>query len=328
MLVYLPALVAVFVGLHDVQSGVLGLGALVSFLVCLGYLAGPVAGFAHFPMECQANVAASERLRAVLNATPTVIERRDARPLRAARGALEIAGLHFTYPGGRRVFAGIDLAIEPGETIALLGPSGVGKSTLAKLLLRFHDPDAGAIRIDGQDLRDVTLASLRAQVAIVWQEAFLLSATIRANLHLARPSADETELRAACEASQAWEFIERLTHGLDTRIGAGGVELSGGQRQRLAIAQALLRASPILILDEATSALDSHAERALVDALEQAHHRRTMLVIAHRHSTARRADRIVYLNGDGTISVGRHQQLLASHRDYAQAVEWQTQRAH
>ena len=240
------------------------------------------------------------------------------------QGQIEIDDVSFAYPQGSSILHNANLTISEGETVALVGPSGSGKSTLATLLLRFYDPQKGRILIDGQDLREVNIASIREHVAVVWQESFILNDTIQANLQMAKPDASEKELRAACQRSYAWEYIENLPDGLQTVLGAGGTELSGGQKQRLAIAQAFLRDAPILILDEASSALDSHSEQVIVQALDALREKRTTLLIAHRHSSIRSADRVVYFESDGSLTAGRHDELVAQHTQYREAVEWQT----
>jgi ABC-type multidrug transport system fused ATPase/permease subunit len=209
--------------------------------------------------------------------------------------------------------------------VALVGPSGSGKSTFANLLLRFHDPQQGQITVDGVDIKSVTLKSLRHNIAIVWQEPFFINDTIRENLRLAKENASEQQMIDACKASFAWEYIEKLDAGLDTTIGTAGVSLSVGQFQRLAIAQAFLRDAPILVLDEASSALDSRSEQMLLEALARLRKNRTTLIIAHRYSSIRSADRVLYFNGDGTVTSGSHEELLARHDGYQQAVQWQTQ---
>jgi ABC-type multidrug transport system fused ATPase/permease subunit len=324
LLIYLGGVGIVFAGVYAIQSGSFSVGHVVSFLLYLGYLSVPLRGFAQAPFQAQGDLAAAERVLGVLDLSAAVIESPAARDLQVAHGHIAFRKVSFDYPRGACVFHNIDFDIKGGETVALVGPSGSGKSTLARLLLRFYDPTSGAILVDGMDLRQVTIQSLRRNIAIVWQEPLLVNDTIRANLRCAAPEATDEELIAACAASHAWEFIQELPAGLDTTIGAGGVELSAGQRQRLAIAQALLRNAPILIMDEASSALDSRAEQLVVSALEKLRQGRTTLIIAHRYSSIRSADRIIYCNGDGSVTTGRHADLIALHPGYMKAVEWQT----
>ena len=205
-----------------------------------------------------------------------------------------------------------------------MGPSGSGKSTFANLLLRFYDPQQGQVSVDGTDIKTVTLDSLRNNIAIVWQEPFFINDSIRENLRLAKADATEEQMVSACRSSFAWEYIEKLEQGLDTMVGTQGVSLSVGQFQRLAIAQAFLRDAHVLVLDEASSALDSQSEQMIVDALGKLRKDRTTLIIAHRYSSIRSANRVLYFNGDGTVSSGTHEELLKSHPGYQQAVEWQT----
>ena len=324
-LTYLCAVVVLAVGVADIEQQVLSVGELVSFVVYLGYLSVPVRGLAQLPIQLQGDHGAAERVWQLMQAEPLVREIAAARPLHISRGEIVFDQLGFCYPGASQtVFSGLDATVKPGETVALVGPSGAGKSTLAKLLMRFYDPDEGVIRVDGQDIRQVSLSSLRQQLAVVWQQPFVVNDTLRANLLLAKPDADEAALRSACEHAQAWEFIERLDQGLDTVLGAGGVELSAGQLQRLSLAQAFLRDAPVLILDEASSALDSASEQKLVSAIEALCAHRTTLIIAHRYASIRNAHRVLYFTGDGTVVSGTHEQLFADHQAYREAVQWQT----
>ncbi len=324
-LVYLCAIAVVVLGIERVQLGLLDTGALVSFLIYLGYLSVPVRGFAQAPMQWHGDLGAAQRVLAVFDLEAESRDRADAKPLVVKQGDIHIEGLGFGYPGGERILDNIDLYIRAGETVALVGPSGAGKSTLARLLLRFHEPQQGRISIDGSDLGDVTIASLRKQFSVIWQDPFIFNDSIRANLLMAQPGATESEMIQACHASGAWSFISELDDGLDARIGSAGLELSGGQYQRIAIAQALLRDTPFLILDEATSALDSQSESEIVAALEPLRKGRTTFVIAHRYSSIRNADRVVYFNGDGSVNVGLHETLYASHASYRSAVAWQSE---
>jgi ABC-type multidrug transport system fused ATPase/permease subunit len=324
VLIYSVGLMIVWLGVDGIRNGEFPVGALVSFLLYLGYLTVPVRGLTDIGFQVMGSASAAERVLEVLDAAPLVVERPQAPVLRVPRGCIEVQDLAFAYPQNAPLFQRMSLTIDGGETVALVGPSGSGKSTFAALLLRFYDPQRGRILIDGQDLKEVSIHSLRNQLAVVWQDAFLLNDTVRANLRLARPEATDVELEAACRRAHAWEFIAQLPAGLDTRLGAGGTELSGGQRQRLAIAQAFLRDAPILILDEASSALDSGSEQAIVQALNELRSGRTTLMIAHRFSSIRSANRVIYFERDGTVSIGRHAELFEGHAGYREAVEWQT----
>jgi len=325
VLLYLGGVVVVYSGIANIEAGHLTIGALVSFLIYIRNATGPISNLARIPVNIQANRIAAERLIELLEMPSATEDMENAQTLQVQKGDISFNEVSFRYPDqGKLVFSHLTLQIHAGETVALVGPSGAGKSTFAGLLLRFYDPQEGTICIDGVDIRTVTLKSLRDQISMVWQEPFLTNGSIRQNLCLAKPAATDEQLIAACESSFSWEFIEGLEQGLDTVIGANGIELSVGQRQRLAIAQAFLRDTPILILDEASSALDSRSEQRVVDALAALRKQRTTVLIAHRFSSIRSADRIVYIDKQGALTVGNHQELLSQHADYKAAVDWQT----
>ena len=323
LLAALCAIVLVVLGVEAIGRDALTLGGLINFLLYTGYLARPLQGLANIPVESQIRAAAAARVAEILDSVPTVRERVPARHLTEVAGSLRFADVSFAYPGEPRMLHGFNLDIRPGEFIGLVGASGSGKSTLARLLLRFYDPTQGAIYLDGHDLHDLQLASLRAHLAVVWQEPFLLDDRVRANLLLANPEASEPEIIAAARHAQAHEFIAQLPLGYDTVLGAQGARLSSGQRQRLAIAQGLLKKSSLLIFDEATSALDAQAEMALQQALALVRRGRTTIVIAHRYSTLQGVDRIVYLNGNGSADIGTHAELSAHHAGYRAALTHQ-----
>jgi len=327
LLIYFTGLVVAVAGIYGISRGALTTGGLVSFLLYLAYLTVPVRGIAGLVHEARSLAASVERVAELFDTPGDVMEERDAGKLAEGGGRIELKSLSFAYPAGIEVFKGANLTINGGGTVALVGRSGSGKSTLARLLLRFYDPAQGSITIDDTDIRTVSLRSLREKIAVVWQEPFIVSDTVRANLLMARPEADEKELVEACRASNALEFIEGLENGLETKIGAGGVELSSGQRQRLAIAQAFIRNANILILDEASSALDSRNERLVAEALERLRGGRTTIIIAHRYSSIRLAGLVVYFNGDGTVTTGSHEELFESHPGYREAVRWQTEQS-
>lgn len=324
LLIYTVGLLVVMFGVQGIHKGEIPVGLLVSFLLYLGYLTVPVRGMSEIIFQFLGNAPAARRVLMVQDTSGVVSPNEDALGLAISKGQIVFEQVSFTYPDGKAVLANANVVIEGGETIALVGPSGSGKSTFATLLLRFFDPQLGRVLVDGQDLCKVNLSSLRHNMAVVWQEGFVVSDTVRANLLMANPGASEQQIKEACEAAHAWEFIQSLPGGLDTRLGAGGMDLSGGQKQRLAIAQAFLRDTPILILDEASSALDSHSEQVIVQALERLRKDRTTLMIAHRYSSIRSADRVIYFEGDGTLTMGQHDELFQSHPDYRAAVEWQT----
>jgi ATP-binding cassette subfamily B protein len=253
-----------------------------------------------------------EEFFAVLDAGSVLPERPGAPPLPPGPGEVVFDGIGFAYPGGPPVLDDVSFTAAPGSVVALVGASGAGKSTCMALLARFWDPTEGSIRIDGHDLRGVTLDSLRERVGVVFQDAMLLNRSIRENLLIGRPDADDTAIAAACRAAEADDFIRALPEGYDTLVGERGGNLSGGQRQRLAIARALLKDPPILILDEATSALDAATEAKVAAALRRLMRRRTSFVIAHRLSTVRGADEILVFAEGRVVERGTYAALLAA----------------
>jgi len=323
VLIYLVGLMVVLFGVTGVRNGDITVGLLVSFILYLGYLTVPVRGMSEIFFQFVGNAPAADRVLEVIDTNGSVNQNESAPDLAVKKGSIRFEQVTFYFQKGKPVLQNADVAIQGGETIALVGPSGSGKSTFASLLLRFYDPQQGKIRVDGQNLDEVNLASVRKNMAVVWQEGFVVNDTVRANLLLARADATDEQINDACQKSHAWEFIKDLPQGLDTQLGSGGMELSGGQKQRLAIAQAFLRDTPILILDEASSALDSHAEQVVVQALDSLRKNRTTLLIAHRYSSIRSADRVIYFEGDGSLTTGKHEELFARIPAYREAVEWQ-----
>ena len=286
--------------------------AFLAFLALAMKLMAPVKALGSFPSTVQPGLAAGERAFELLDTPPEIAEQANALPVTGFREALRFEGVQFAYGSDPPVLQGIDLEICPGEVVALVGPSGAGKSTLADLVPRFHDPTAGRVSLDGVDLRSVRLADLRNLLGMVTQETILFHDTIRANIAYGRQRASAADIEAAARAAHAHDFIVALPDGYDTVLGERGVRLSGGQRQRIAIARALLRNPPILILDEATSALDTESERAVQSAIDELMQGRTVLVIAHRLSTVRRAHRIVVMQGGQIVQQGTHEELLAA----------------
>jgi ATP-binding cassette, subfamily B, bacterial MsbA len=303
------------------QAGELEPGKFFSFIVAVMLLYQPVKQLGRLGQTVIAGLAASERILEVLDAESPV-EDRGTRTLAPFQGAISFEGVGFSYDGERPVLQDFDLEIRRGEMVALVGGSGGGKTTVANLLPRFWDPTSGRITLDGVDLREVTLASLRAQIALVTQDTFLFNDTVRANIAYGRPEVPLAEVEQAARLAEAHDFISALPQGYDTLVGERGGNLSGGQRQRIAIARAFLKDAPILILDEATSALDAETEREVQRALDrlvafERERRRTTLVIAHRLSTIRNADRIVVIAGGRVVEAGTHDALVACGGEYA-----------
>jgi subfamily B ATP-binding cassette protein MsbA len=300
-----------------VTTGRMTAGSLVSFLVYAGLAVEPAVGLSRLYASFRQGMGALERVLEISAVPEGVSDARNAVELPPVRGRIDFRGVSFSYDGSAWVLRGLDLAVQPGERVAIVGASGAGKSTLANLIPRFYDPVEGQVKIDGTDLRSVTLRSLRRQIALVPQETVLFHGTVRDNIAYARPRASEAEVLAAARAANAEEFIRGLPRGFDTVLGEDGHQLSGGQRQRIAIARAVLTGAPIVVLDEATSALDAESERLIQDALDRLTEGRTTLVIAHRLSTVRKATRIVVLDQGRIVEEGRHEDLIAREGVYA-----------
>jgi subfamily B ATP-binding cassette protein MsbA len=268
--------------------------------------------------------AALERIFGLIDEPNTINDKPDAKPLAVSKGEVSFDHVGFAYADAPAL-SDVSFTVAPGETIALVGPSGAGKSTIFNLLPRLYDATAGSVRIDGQDVRDVTIASLRASISLVAQEASLFNDTVRANIALGRAGATHAEIEEAARHAAAHDFITALPNGYDTIVGDRGSNLSGGERQRVALARAFLRDAPILLLDEATSALDAESEAKVQEALARLSKGRTVLVIAHRLSTVRDADRILALDGGRIVEVGRHEDLIAKNGLYARLSRLQFQ---
>ncbi len=295
----------------------LTLGTLTAFIYAALSAYQPLKALANLNTALQEGLAAAERIFSLLDIQPKITEATDAKPLAVAGGEIRLEQVSFRYNADKTALHGISLVVPRGRKAALVGASGAGKSTLLNLVPRFYDVSEGRVLIDGQDVRAVTLASLRRNVALVSQELTLFDDTIRANIAYGRPEADQNEIEAAARHAAAHDFIMALPQGYDTLVGENGVRLSGGQRQRIAIARAMLRDAPILLLDEATSALDTESERLIQTALGELMRGRTTLVIAHRLSTVIDADVIFVLDHGRLVEQGTHTELLARNGAYA-----------
>ncbi len=320
--------VVILYGGHQVISGARTPGALFSFITALLLAYQPLKSLANLNASLQEGLAAAQRIFEVLDVEPAIRELPGARPLRISGGEIRFEGVRFGYIPGTPVIDGLSLTIPAGHTVALVGPSGAGKSTILNLIPRFYDIERGSITIDGQDVRQVTIASLRGAVALVAQEVSLFDDTVRANIAYGRFGASSAEIEEAARAAAADDFVHELPQGYDTTVGEHGVRLSGGQRQRIAIARAMLKNAPILLLDEATSALDSELERQVQRALNALIRGRTTLVIAHRLSTVQGADLICVLDRGQIVETGRHPELLARGGLYARLYAMQFAEQH
>jgi ATP-binding cassette subfamily B protein len=325
-LVFAGIVGVLWIGARDVRADVMSVGELVQFVIYAVIVAGGVGALTEVWGELQRAAGATERLVELLTEVDAVQDpAQPVAPPAHGRGEIRLEDVSFTYPArpGVRALDRVTLTIAPGETVALVGPSGAGKSTVIQLLQRFYDPQEGALRIDGVDLRDMARGDFRRRIALVPQDPVIFAATARENIRFGRPEASDAEVEAAARAAAAHDFLSRLPDGYDTYVGERGVMLSGGQKQRIAIARAILRDAPILLLDEATSALDAESERAVQEAVERLAKGRTTLVVAHRLATVKKADRIVVFEAGRIVAQGRHDELVAEGGLYARLARLQ-----
>ncbi len=310
-------------GAYMVVQGQVTLGTLVAFLSYIVAFYEPIRRLTDIDNIIQQAGAAGDRIFELLDETPDIRDADDAVAVHNVRGEVQFENVHFDYGDGEEVLHDVNFHVQPGEVVALVGPSGAGKTSIANLLCRFYDPTHGRVLLDGHDLRGVQIDSLRQHVAVVLQDTFLFNGSVRRNLLYGKPHATEAELFAAAQAAYAHDFILSLPEGYDTEIGERGVKLSGGQRQRLALARAILADPRVLILDEATSSVDAEAEYLIQQALEEVLKGRTALVIAHRLSTIRNADKIIALENGRIREVGNHSELLARNGLYSKLYQRQ-----
>lgn len=309
--------IVMWYGATGVLAGQLTTGDVIVFFAYVTNLYAPMRALSRLSFTFNKATIGAERIADVLDIRSEVRDRKGARPVKRLLGAIEFRDVSFDYEPSRPILSGINLIIEPGEKIAIVGSTGSGKTTLVSLLPRFYDPVTGEIRIAGEDIRNLQVQSLRAQFSLVLQDSLLFSGTIRENIGFGRPTAGDAEIVAAAVAAGADEFIRQKSHGYETHVAEQGASLSGGQKQRIAIARAILRNAPILILDEPTSGLDAAAEKLVVDSLESAAAGRTTLLIAHRLSTVRFADRIVVLEAGRIVEQGTEAELISKNGRFA-----------
>ena len=320
----LAVVAAILYGGSQVIAGDRTTGSFVSFIAALLLAYEPMKRLARLNTQLQFGMAAAQRVFDLIDSRPKIVDSPRAEPLRSVKGRITLSGVHFSYGADIPALHGVDIDVLAGKTVALVGPSGAGKSTVLNLIPRFYDVQQGKVAIDGHDVRDVTMASLRDQMALVSQEVTLFDQTVRENIAFGRPDAGEEGIVKAAKAATAHDFITGLADGYETIVGEQGVNLSGGQRQRLSIARAMLKNAPILLLDEATSALDSESERQVQAALKRLMAGRTTLMVAHRLSTIADADLIYVLDNGRVVEQGSHAELISRQGLYAKLWSMQT----
>ncbi len=314
----LISIAVVIFGGAAIASHTLDSADLVTYVLCVGLLIEPITRLVNFARLYQEGITGFNRFMEMLEIAPDIADLPNARALDSVQGHIEFHNVSFRYrEGHNHVLNNISLSIRPGEYVALVGPSGVGKTTLCSLIPRFYEVTEGEIRIDGVNIRDVTLRSLRQQIGVVQQDVYLFAGTVADNIRYGKPDATRDEIIDAARKANAHPFIMALPHGYDTDIGQRGVKLSGGQKQRLSIARVFLKNPPVIIFDEATSALDNESERAVRESLEELTHNRTTIVIAHRLTTIQNAHRIIVLTESGIEEQGTHTSLIAREGTYA-----------